>query len=106
MALIIEFAYILIWLDSEAPSSNIQIVICLPTLHAESPSIFLDKSGRGRTYLGRSKETLRAGYCLPRAGREDVLQSAMDSLAVNETATLHKVFLPSLNHEKTWLLNF
>ena len=27
------------------------------TLHAESPSIFLDKS----TYLGRSKETLRAG---------------------------------------------
>ena len=33
------------------------------TLHAESPSIFLDKSGRGRSNLGRSsKETLRAGY--------------------------------------------
>ena len=31
-------------------------------LRAESPSIFLDKSRRGRTYLGRSKETLLAGY--------------------------------------------
>ena len=30
-----------------------------PTLRAESPSIFLDKSGRGRICLGRSKETAR-----------------------------------------------
>ena len=31
------------------------------TLHAQSPSIFLDKS-LFPTYLGRSKETLRAGH--------------------------------------------
>ena len=58
---------------------RIEAAKCLPnsTLRAESPSIFLDQSGRGRrlfptdlgrgrrlfpTDLGRSKETLLAGY--------------------------------------------
>ena len=36
----------------------------LTTLRTESPSIFVDKSGRGRTYLAKMETTLLAGYQL------------------------------------------